>query len=896
MKLSLFLCVAGAAAVAPPRIELNLSPLQYKSATMTSDKAVGNAAPLDTNCASPSVANPAGLNFGAGYCTPTSTPAAFQQPDGTPVQFRRDWTQVCAAEVSSSDCPIPDAIAWDHNDKEVAVTKHIYLVDYDQQSTLPDGTALPIVVDSIDFNYRSTYLIKWDANDSAGNHAEQVVLQLRLNDVTAPSITWCGAPTDLEAAVTTSANRFCGTSTASDDIDNTVTTSITYSVDRCANDAGNGFTNGAPDSTLNNDGTACADQDTNTPLISRAALNTARNAVTLNVPGTYQITLHANDNAGTYGSGGVNNEASITRIIYVRDTLRPTITLNPTDNAAAAHTVAQECKSSDSSGSTYSDLGWTVYDLLDTAALGKTLALTPDKSDLDVTAIGDYNITYDVTDTRQNDALTQYRTIQVRDTTPPSIQVITVPGEGSMIHAQHRVTRADRDEAYAGYADYGALAVDSCDTTVGPKTAQERTDGDCASGEQCVSTTWDRTPECGTNVGSFGGSYTDGDSCLGTYELTYTVKDLSGHEKSKTRTVTFIDREAPILTLVGEPEFVVEASTEGSYVELGATCHDYVGGDITPARVITAGSHDGVSTGPVDYTTTGVYVVDYNCRDASHNNADTIHRTVRVVDTTPPTIQLRCAECDVCDGGVHQDATVDGYTKGNWTFNETLCTCPDEELEAGFNYVEQGACAIDTLDGITGKYLDEETGSMVDSGDIYISGSVDHLTPNKIGGDANAGVYYIYYDTQDKHGSHYNDDNTTTVVTSPNNATQGVRKITVKDTLPPVISLHMQHASGLATPFHVSRGHQEGLHDVVNPAGSWLPDSQRQAQQAIQDDQGLSGGNPHLRGAAQGVPTHSTFNLDSFMIGRMPASIDMRSESGGDLAKVTPSYDASAGH
>ena len=63
---------------------------------------------------------------------------------------------------------------------------------------------------------------------------------------------------------------------------------------------------------------------------------------------------------------------------------------------------------------------------------------------------------------------------------------------------------------------------------------------------------------------------------------------LSVRPGSKTRTVTFIDREAPILTLVGEPEFVVEASTEGSYVELGATCHDYVGGDITPARVITA--------------------------------------------------------------------------------------------------------------------------------------------------------------------------------------------------------------------------------------------------------------------------------------------------------------------
>merc|ERR1712167_497100 len=115
--------------------------------------------------------------------------------------------------------------------------------------------------------------------------------------------------------------------------------------------------------------------------------------------------------------------------------------------------------------------------------------------------------------------------------------------------------------------------------------------------------------------GEFDGTHTNGLGCLGTYELTYTVQDTEGLTTTAKRTVTFIDREAPILNLTGPPEYTVEASPEGNYVELGAECHDYVGGDITLARVITAGKFGNVATGPVDYTTTGVYVVDYNCKD-----------------------------------------------------------------------------------------------------------------------------------------------------------------------------------------------------------------------------------------------------------------------------------------
>ena len=47
------------------------------------------------------------------------------------------------------------------------------------------------------FNQPAIYLFKFDATDTAGNHAEQVVFSLILNDKTAPKITLCSCPDHL---------------------------------------------------------------------------------------------------------------------------------------------------------------------------------------------------------------------------------------------------------------------------------------------------------------------------------------------------------------------------------------------------------------------------------------------------------------------------------------------------------------------------------------------------------------------------------------------------------------------------------------------------------------------------------------------------------------------------
>merc|ERR1719473_1110075 len=84
-----------AAAVAPPRIELDLS-------AMTSAAVVGP-------------------NTGTGT-----------HPDGTAVNTRHDWTETCAAGTSThTSCPFPNAAAYDHHDQKVAVTTRVRLIDND---------------------------------------------------------------------------------------------------------------------------------------------------------------------------------------------------------------------------------------------------------------------------------------------------------------------------------------------------------------------------------------------------------------------------------------------------------------------------------------------------------------------------------------------------------------------------------------------------------------------------------------------------------------------------------------------------------------------------------------------------------------------------------------------
>lgn len=88
------------------------------------------------------------------------------------------------------------------------------------------------------------------------------------------------------------------------------------------------------------------------------------------------------------------------------------------------------------------------------------------------------------------------------------------------------------------------------------------------------------------------------------------------------------DTTKPVITLNGNATLTVNAGS--TYTDAGATATD----ETAPANptVITSGS--------VNTAVPGVYVLSYNAADAAGNNADTVTRTVTVVDATAPVITL----------------------------------------------------------------------------------------------------------------------------------------------------------------------------------------------------------------------------------------------------------------
>ncbi len=111
----------------------------------------------------------------------------------------------------------------------------------------------------------------------------------------------------------------------------------------------------------------------------------------------------------------------------------------------------------------------------------------------------------------------------------------------------------------------------------------------------------------------------------------------------------------PVITLTGAATLDHECGE--TFTDPGATATDDSDGDITAFIVIS---------GSVDTATPGDYFLSYDVSDAIGNSADTVTRTVTVVDTTPPVITLT------------GDATI------------TL-TCETE-------YIDLGATATDTCD------------------------------------------------------------------------------------------------------------------------------------------------------------------------------------------------------
>ncbi|PNQ72866.1 hyalin, partial [Hanstruepera neustonica] len=213
------------------------------------------------------------------------------------------------------------------------------------------------------------------------------------------------------------------------------------------------------------------------------------------------VTLTVTDSSDTTSD-------SCTAQVTVLDTTLPTISLNGPNPQ-----TIEAC-------SAYSELGAITND--NCSGIG---GLVIDASAVNTSVVGSYSVTYDVADASGNNAVQVTRTVNVVDTTVPTI---TLNGSATVTV-----------EACGTYNELGATADDGC----------------LAIGAVVI----DNSSVDETTVGS--------------YTVTYNVSDAAGNSAVQvTRTVNVVDTTVPTITLNGLSTVTVEAC--GTYNELGATADD----------------------------------------------------------------------------------------------------------------------------------------------------------------------------------------------------------------------------------------------------------------------------------------------------------------------------------
>ncbi|MFA5246466.1 MAG: immunoglobulin-like domain-containing protein, partial [Candidatus Micrarchaeia archaeon] len=278
------------------------------------------------------------------------------------------------------------------------------------------------------------------------------------------------------------------------------------------------------------------------------------NPVNTSAVGTYSVTYDVSDSSG-------NHAAQVTRTVNVVDTTAPIITILGSNPATVEAKTA------------YADAGATALDAVD----GMVPVVASGTVNTDV--LGEYTITYTATDESGNTA-TATRTVNVVDTTAPSITIL-----GS---------NPDFSEVNTEYADAGATAFDAVD------------------GIAIVVATGS------VNI-----------NAIGSNTITYTASDSHGNTATATRVVNVVDTTAPSITLVGETPIIIEVGL--AYFDAGATAVDNYDGIIT-SRIVAVNS--------VNTSVVGTYTVTYDVEDSSDNHAAQVARTVNVIDTTAPVISL----------------------------------------------------------------------------------------------------------------------------------------------------------------------------------------------------------------------------------------------------------------
>lgn len=224
-------------------------------------------------------------------------------------------------------------------------------------------------------------------------------------------------------------------------------------------------------------------------------------------------------------------------------------------------------------GNTYTD-SWALATDVEDDDTALTALITSTGA-VDDSVIGDYTITYNVTDSAWNDASAVTRNISVTDSIAP---VLTLSGATFMTIGLN-----------SSYVEPGLSCSDNYDVT-------------CSY----------------TSTGSID------TSVAGTYILSYNAMDTSGNTAATlTRTIIIESQNIPVLTLSGAQLVIIEQHE--TYIDAWATASDMEDGDI---------SWNITSSGSVDTSIVWDYTLSYNIIDSDGNTGTWITRVVRVVDAT----------------------------------------------------------------------------------------------------------------------------------------------------------------------------------------------------------------------------------------------------------------------
>jgi hypothetical protein len=282
--------------------------------------------------------------------------------------------------------------------------------------------------------------------------------------------------------------------------------------------------------------------------------------VNTSVVGEYPVVYSAEDSLG--------NMTEVTRYVKVVDTEDPVIALN--GNAVETVEVFD----------TYTDPGVTITDNYYT---GLTATVT---GTVNTSVVGDYVLEYSVTDGSGNGPVTITRTVKVVDTQAPEIvSYVYKQNQEILLDVNHSLTKPIF-KVEDNYYDKSSLTI--------------------------------------TETGTFYSTFPTGLATVtGTYTYVYTVEDGSANIATFNLTIKVVDREAPVISLEGNPIVTICRFEE---IDDDVTVTDNYDQNVQVTMTGTYVTDYLVNMAP------GYYYVVYGAQDAAMNTAQTVTRSVQVFD------------------------------------------------------------------------------------------------------------------------------------------------------------------------------------------------------------------------------------------------------------------------